>query len=249
MARRGLPALFLLRSMCTFGMVMLCGCACESIPIYPPMSSTQALQVLSERSRAIKTISAQGSITLTRTDGNSIRLDAAMVMRPPDDAHFRAWKFGQMVFDMTLSHDKTWIIAPQKDSRKEVLDAGSKTGKFARQWLTLVTGNFNGPGFNVTENGSQLLISQSQDEGTTMKCRVDRGTLTPREYALEDRAGVRRFELSLTDYGEFNKVVWPQRIEAVSDSGRILIELRDIEINGEIPDTAFHPAARAELLP
>jgi outer membrane lipoprotein-sorting protein len=235
--------------MCTIGTAMLCGCAAERIPKYPTMSSAQALQALSERSQAIKTISAQGSITLTGTDGNSIRLDAAVVMRPPDDAHFRAWKFGQMVFDMTLSHEKTWIIAPQKDSRKEVLDAGSKTGKFARQWLTLVTGNFNGPGFNVTESGSQLLISQRQDEGAIMKCWVDRGTLTPREYALQDRAGVRRFTLLLTDYGEFNNVVWPQRIEAISDSGRILIELRDIEINGEIPDTAFHPAARAELLP
>jgi outer membrane lipoprotein-sorting protein len=100
----------------------------------------------------------------------------------------------------------------------------------------------------VSESGSRLLIDQCERDGGMTRCSIDRSTLTPREYVLKDHSGTSRFSLSLRNYGQLNGIVWPQTIEAVSDSGRILIELRDIEINGELPATAFHPAPRAELL-
>ena len=54
------------------------------------------------------------------------------------------------------------------------------------------------------------------------------------------KAGVR--------YADFNGIAWPQRIQAVGPSGRITIDLSEIEINGELPPAAFRPPARAVKL-
>jgi outer membrane lipoprotein-sorting protein len=227
----------------------LAGCAPEPLPAYTPMSEQGQLQVLRDRSHAIRTISAQGSITLSRANGDTVRFDTVVVVQPPDRARVRAWKFGQAIFDMTLTPDGLWIMAPKDDERRpEMLAAGSNTGKLISQWLRLMTGSFDNPNLTVRADDGKLLITEPNDDGTTMSCGVDRKTLTPRRYVLKDRGGTIRVTLTLGNYGEFNGIAWPRTIEADSESGRIMIELREVEINGDIPPEAFHPPARAEKL-
>jgi outer membrane lipoprotein-sorting protein len=78
---------------------------------------------------------------------------------------------------------------------------------------------------------------------------VDRPTLTPRKYSMLDERGRTRFTLSLEQYRQFGQVVWPTKLTAVSESGTVEIELRDVEINPELEETAFVPPRRAEKLP
>jgi outer membrane lipoprotein-sorting protein len=230
--------------------ILITGCATEHIPTYPPMPPAQAMKVLADRAHAIHTVSAQGLITLTRDNGDTVRLDAAVVLQPPQRARLRAWKFGQAVFDMTLTPEGLWLIAPRQDSHtREIRAAGANTGKLMRQWLHLITGAFDDPGTVPREEGNRLILIHAEPDGMTMTCEVDRKTLTPRRYTLKDPKGATRFALVLSRYIEISGTVWPRRIEASSDSGRIRIDLRDVEINGELPPAAFRPPARAEKIP
>jgi outer membrane lipoprotein-sorting protein len=225
------------------------GCRSEHIATYAPMPAAESLHRMTDRAASIRTISSQGLITLTKENGDTVRLDAAIVLQPPDHARLRAWKFGRAVFDMTLTPQGLWLIAPTDEARrKEILAAGANTGKLVRQWLQIMTGAFDAASLKISESEKLLTIEQSRDDGTLMICTIDRKTLTARRYVLKDQAGKTRFTLSLGSYAEVNGVVWPRDIDARSDAGRIVIELHDIEINTELPPAAFRHPARAEKI-
>jgi hypothetical protein len=229
---------------------VLTGCAHEHIRAYPPMSEAQALETLREHSHAIKTVSSAGTLTLTRPNGDGVRLDAALALQLPDRARLRAWKFGHAVFDMTLTPDGLWLAAEQNDERKkDVLAAGSNAAALTRQWLQLITGSFDGPGIMLTGDGKMLQFTRRNDDGTILLCEIQRKTLTPRTYFLKNAEAQERFSLRLGDYAEINGITWPHRIEAVSETGRISIDLRDVSINTELAPNAFRPPARAEKVP
>ncbi len=227
------------------------GCAKEEhIPLYSSMPPADAMRVLAERSRNIHAVSGEGLITLTHGAGDTVRLDAAVVLQPPEKARVRAWKFGSAVFDMTLTPEGLWLIAPDDSKRREeIRAAGNNIGKLTREWLDLMGRLFEKTDIAVEENGAFLVVKQQRAEGMSLTCKVERKTLTPREYILRDSGGVARFTLTLKQYVEVGGTVWPKEISAKSSSGEILIELREVEINGEIPPSAFKPPSRAEKLP
>jgi len=231
--------MIILRKMIALAL-LLAGCEAEHIPTYPPMPAQQATKILIDRSRSIKNISAQGLITLQKPNGETVRLDAAMAIQRPGNARLRAWKFGQAVFDITLTPLGLWIVAPQQDPNL----FSDKTANIMRQWLKLMTGTFEDPALIVDDSAVRLILKQKTDDGQFITCEVDRKTLTARRFILQDR-----FRLVLSRYSEFNGNVWPRKIEAISPTGRIIIDLHDVEINGDLPATAFHPPARAMKIP
>jgi hypothetical protein len=240
---------YLLSSILYF-LVLAAGCTPpERIPSYPPMPAEQAMKIVADRSHAIHAVSAQGMVTLTRPDGESVRFDTAVVLAPPERARVRAWKFGQAVFDMTLTPEGLWLVSPQEGGhRQEIEAAGANMGRLTRQWLRLMSGIFDDAGRDVKDDGPRLRVTQSNPDGTIMHCTIDQKTLTPRQFVLNDARGVKRFTLTLDRYAEFGGVVWPRKIEALSESGQILIELREVEINGDLPDAAFAPPRRAQRM-
>jgi hypothetical protein len=221
----------------------------ERIAKYPPMPPDQALKLLADRAHVVHAVSAQGTITLTRGNGDSVRLDGAIVMDPPNRARVRAWKFGQAVFDMTLTPQGLWLVAPDDaDRRREISAAGANTARLVREWLRLMSGAFDSPSLAAHDDGPRLLVTQSNPDGTTMTCSVARETLTPRRFTLTDAEGKQRFSLTLDRYAAYGASVWPHRVDAVSEAGEIRIDLREVEINGELPETAFRPPRRAEQI-
>lgn len=228
----------------------LIGCArTETIPAYPRMSEPAAMHMLADRAHAITAVSTEAMVTLTRNDGQTVRLDAALVMQPPQRARLRAYKFGQAVFDITLTPDGIWMLASDNSHRDQTISAGTQSADLTRQWMRLATGLFDDGKVTAENSGGDLRIQEPRPDGSTLVCRIDRKTLTIRDVLERDQNGRRRFALKFADYSEFAGVVWPRRIEAISDAGRILVELRDVEINGPIPAQAFKPPARAEKLP
>jgi hypothetical protein len=223
---------------------LLVACDREHIATYPSMPDQQAMRILIDRSRTIRTVSAQGLVTLERPNGQTLRLDAALAFRPPTNARLRAWKLGQAVFDITLTARGVWVVSPQQDPAA----FSDNTAKDTRQWLRLMTGTFESAGLIADETGSRLVVKQAADDGATITCEVDRNTLTATRYILRDAQGQQQFELKLSRYADFDRIVWPQRIEAAGPSGRIAIDLNQIEINGELPPAAFRPPARAVKL-
>lgn len=234
-----------------FFLVMIClcaGCAAEKIPIYPLMSGPQTLELLRTRSQAIKTISGQGTLRLTRPDGQSINFDLAIAIQPTDRARIRTWKFGQAIFDLTLTPDGLFVIAPKDSAHRDQINAASSgAAAMIRRWMQLISGLF---GQNeIQEHGNELIVKQNESDGATIICTLDRRTITARSYRLLDKNGIEQFSLTLDHYVESNGQIWPRRIDANSETGKLRIDLRDIEVNDDIPTAAFEPPKRAEKLP
>jgi outer membrane lipoprotein-sorting protein len=102
----------------------------------------------------------------------------------------------------------------------------------------------------LAQNQGKWLIVQSVNiNGPTMLARVDRATLTPRQYQILDAVGQVQFTLTLDHYDIFNKHLWPRRIIAKSQAGTVAVDLTDIELNADLPPRAFTPPRSAEKLP
>lgn len=221
----------------------------EQIPKYPIMSVGQTLEQLRARSSGLHTVSGQGTLRLTSGDGKSVLLDAAIALQPRENlARLRAWKFGQAVFDLTSNSDGVFVVAPQDSAqRAQVLKAGKGASGMINQWLALIAGKIDSE--EVQENGDQLIVKQPADAGTTLISLIDRTTLTARSYRLLDSSGKERFSLKLSEYTESNAQVWPRRIEASSDEGKIRVIFNEVDLNSDLPAAAFTPPTRAEKLP
>lgn len=231
-------------------MICLIGCrAKENIPTYPELPRDDTLRRLAEQSRAVKNVSAEGTVKLTDAKGQSVRLDTAMVLKMPDHMRLRAWKFGQAVFDLTLTPDALYLVAPGDRHREQIERAGANAGKFARAWLKQMSSFFDRDDLQITSETRDWLVVQAPSvDGFPVVAKVDRRTLTVREYSIPEQNG-RGFVMKLNVYKQFGNTVWPTEIEAVSPGGNIFIDLSDVEINGELPPDAFKPPARAEKLP
>jgi outer membrane lipoprotein-sorting protein len=238
---------------CALLMVVAGGCRShvkEDIPTYPLTDAATTIIEVAAHAEKVHSLTGEGLITLTRPDGESVRLDAAMAMQPPERARMRAWKFGRAVFDLTVTPQGVWAVIPDDPKRKEQMtSAGVSAAKLAKTWSVLSGGFFDGAGLKAETRGSMLIVRRETPDEPVVICEVDRATLTPRRYSMLDDRGVTRFTLSLAQYRQFGSVVWPTRLTAVSDSGTVEIELRDVEINPELEPAAFVPPKRAEKLP
>ncbi|MDB5293662.1 MAG: hypothetical protein JWL69_4903 [Phycisphaerales bacterium] len=231
--------------------LLLIGCTpAEKLPTYPWTDARGALHVLAERARSVHTASAECALTLTRPDGESVRLDGALVMKPPGSVRLRAWKFNQAVFDLTLTPDGLWVLTPDDPERRDkILPASVNAGKMARAWALFSGEFFASADLIVHDTGGARFQVERTIDGQRVVCEVERATLTPRRYTMLDSAGAPRFTLTAERYEEISGIVWPVRLNAVSDSGRILIELHDVELNGELAPGAFTAPKRAQRVP
>jgi len=222
----------------------------EQIPTYPNMDAAASVNALVAQAKKVHTLNGQGLITLTRPDGQSVRLDAAMAMQPPERARFRAWKFGRGIFDLTVTPEGVWVVTPDDAGRKEqIRSAGVSAAKLAKTWSVLSGGFFESPGLTNEERGGKLIARRQSGDEPVVVCEVDRRTLTPRKYSVLDDAGKARFTLTMGHYRQYGDVVWPTRLVAVSDGGTVEIVLNEVEVNPELPPRAFVPPSRAEKLP
>jgi hypothetical protein len=229
------------------GLLLIAGCAGENLPKYPMMEPGPSLVAMRDRSSGIKDISGQGAVTLINPRGGSVRLNAAFVFAPPDRARVRAYKFGQAVLDLTVKPEGLWLFLPRRDAHEnDIRTASGNTGRAIRQWLLLIAGESQGG--DATAHGAKLLVTRKMDDGTTLQTEIDRSTLTARQYTLTDPNGIQRFRLTLDHYMQVQSTVWPGRIVAQGPMGKIIIEMRDVELN-EAPDGVFDPPVRAEKLP
>lgn len=222
----------------------------ENIPRYPLTGADETLRLLAERAKQVRTLTGNGLVTLTRPDGDSVRLDGQLAMQPPDRARLRATKFDRVIIDLTVKPEGVWMLTPDDPKRKEqIAAAGASAAKLTRTWSVLSGGFFEGAQLESQTRGDQLIVRRKASNEPAIVCEVDRPTLTPRRYTLLDDAGVTRFTMEMDRYQQFGPAVWPMRLTAKSDGGAVVIELREVEVNPELPPGAFDPPRRAERLP
>src|SRR5437016_14515019 len=114
--------------------LFLGGCAAhrEDLRTVHFRDDREALDILIRRADAVKTVSSQGTITLQRPDGESVRLELAMVRAGPDELRLRAWKLGRAVFDLTKTGEDVWLFTAEDPSlRTRARSAGSNPKELA----------------------------------------------------------------------------------------------------------------------
>jgi hypothetical protein len=243
----------------------------ENIPTQPLMSIEDSRQVLARRARATHNLEAQGTVTLVDEKGNDVRLDAAVVLELPERAHIRAYKLGQMVFDLTMTHEFVYLYAPRAEGKSDIEKAGSNAGEMARWWLRQMSEFFDRRDLKWEEKSDTLIATGTDKQGRTIRATVDRKYLVVREFAIPDSTGT-VFTMKLGGYQMFNNtlgfekdwpvagritpdaippqsIAWPMHIEAKSPRGTIIIDLYDAELNKELQPGAFDPPSRATRLP
>jgi len=198
----------------------------------------------------VTTVSSRGAITFVRPDGASVRMDLAMVSQPPDHLRLRAWKLGRAIFDLTLTPDGLWLLAPEDPSlRQKVEKANVGAAEIARNWSMLSGEFFNRADLKIERQPKDLLLTAPHQHDLTLRCFVDARALVPWLYLLQDPHNKTRFSLNLNDYRMIGEIAYPHRIQADSESGRIIVQLAEVELNEELAPAAFKPPRRAEKLP
>lgn len=231
----------------------LAGCRHEPLPTYRLEDAASTLRLLAEHAPAarVHTVSAEGQVELTRSGGQSIRLDTALAAEPPERVRLRAWKFGQAALDLTLTSDGLWIMQPSRAGRAPASQpAGLRPGQFRRMWQLLDGGLFSDPRATARLDHGQILITRHEADGMTIVCRADRATLTPRRYDILDASGKQQFSLRLEKYALFGeeRIAWPRRIVALSSDGRITVSVREAQFNQPLNPAAFTPPRRARKI-
>jgi hypothetical protein len=208
---------------------------------------------MAARARQIQTVNSECSLTLTRADGESVRLDGAVAMSIPDkQVRLRAWKFNQAVFDLTLTHTGLWLEMPRENGRRtQILPAGLSAAQLARALSLFGPDVLEDPHARILDSGTGPLEFVAPLEGGQMlTVRIDRATLTARQYTISEGGRVKfTLNLSAYEYRELQDVVWPMRMAAINDGSRIDVELRDVQINMPLPAAAFVPPRGAEKVP
>lgn len=234
---------------------LLGGCVSEA-PVTPPptyaaMSDAESLTLIADRQAKVASVSAECDLDLTDTEGQSVSLDGVLVAEPPGKLRLRAWKFGQAVFDLTLVNGKGWVMVPESGPAAGKMDSEKLPARRVSDAFDLL-----GPSFfrtaRVVRSDNATLTAQGTALGREdVLCEIDRATLTARRFVVGQGAdGEPKSELALDRYSlTDNGLVWPMRMRLTSPTGEVLVRVRTVELNGEVPAAAFKPPQRAKPLP
>src|SRR5690606_22433153 len=139
------------------------------------------------------------------------------------------------VLDITIRPDGVWIYSSREQDGPRGELAESQVSMW--QWLSLLSGSLEGEGWIA---GNQIINRQSLPDGSTLRSIINRDTLTVRQHQVIAPDGRQRFALLLDRYRTVGQAAWPQHIEARSAAGRIIIDVRTMELNEAI-ESAFQP--------
>lgn len=245
---------------------LVVGCANRPVPTYPPMDASASLALMRQRSVAVESITGQGDVVLDDPIRGSVRLDTVYVMRPPGHARVRAWKLGHAVFDLTATPGGVWLYAPDEPESPvdpiaaprdtpTLSDALATTSEALPDWMAVLWGRVSDDAASAKSNSSQsieltpetLVTARSLPANNTLRCTIDRRTLTTRRAEVINSQQTAVFTLELDDYRDLEGVAWPCEIRAISSGGRITILTRSITLNAA-PESAFTQPARAKKL-
>lgn len=222
----------------------------EPLPRAPQLAPPDALRHMAEADAKLHSVGGEGTVTLTRKDGQSVRLDAAIAAEFPQRIRLRAWKLGQAVFDMTLTPDGVWMLVADPSRRDKLLPAGVGASRMMRGWASLHSDFYTDPRLVIRDvDDKTFYLERPGEEGGTIRAEVDRQTLVVRRHTVLDQTRTVRFTIDYDRYAMIDGVPWPRRIKAHGGDGVVLVSLDDVQINVPLPDGALTPPRRAEKLP
>ena len=227
-------------------LLLLLGCTpAEQIPTYPKLSTSQVLTIIADRWRNLESGTGRGELTL-ESNGRSLTMDVVYVWKKPGMVRLRGWKFNQAVFDLTVLTDGVWIYSPRGGD----FPSGVNSAQIARAVTYLIGGlgeNIGDPTWRTVQTGNMVRLTRTEADGTGLQTNVDSLTATVRSCVITDTHGKEQFRLRMSRYAAWGSTIWPQRLEASSSMGRILLETQSFQPNVAAPG-AFKPPSRAKEL-
>lgn len=223
----------------------LCGCG-TPLPTYPDtVSDGEGLAIIAQRLESVRTIRSTASLALTSSSGDSIRLEAVMVMRSPGIARLRAWKFGTSVLDLAITPGGAWLYVAERDGSADA-DSLDSSVSGVRPVLDMLSGAyFRGATPLPAESSSATLVATGPGwEESSVRCEIDRRTLTPRRFEFP-----RGHEMTMGRYTLLDGTAWPSEISFTGSSGSVRIRFDGVELNPELPESVFEPSPRARRIP
>lgn len=226
------------------------GCASRSpLPVYAWRGSEMAIADLSARSSNIQSAAGTATMTLTRADGASVRIDSAFAMKLPDSLRIRAWKMNQAVADWTMNREGVWVW--QAESGAEP-GAKNQTGPWSAHhseiWPLLFGVFQKRAGDEVTGDGSADLVVRRRVGEVSALIIIDKATLVVRECRIQRADGTQIQSVKLSDYAIHGEHLWPMQVTAQGEAGAFELRVDTVTLNEEAADSAFKPPARAKRL-
>ena len=212
---------------------------CQSLPTYPWVDTETAMAHMSRRARLVRTIAGRCNLAFTNERGETIRLDAAIVARPPEHLRLRAWKLGHTAFDLLLTPEGLWV-----QTGDEELSSVLNVDRFLGAWTVAVTGL---PTHAVTyedDGGREFtVVGREEHAGAsrTVRCVIERSTLLPRRYTLQDNTGTELYVLQLDGYRSYDGIAWPTRMTGRAAGRTFVLEMTNPIFNEETASDAFTP--------
>lgn len=232
-----------------FVVCVLAGCvASPPLPTYLPMSDAAALSVIAQRQESILSISAECDLDLTDARGQSVSLDGVLIAEPPMRLRLRAWKLGHAVFDLTLRDGQGWVFVPDEGPAAGKVSVENMPARRVGEALELLGASYFRSARPAGGDDATLVTVGTALGRDDVACEIDRLTLTPRRFVIGTEGAGSSSELRLERYRLVGDVVWPTRLRLLSPTGEVVATLRNVELGGEVPATAFTPPQRAKAL-
>lgn len=235
------------RAPALLSLCVLAGCAAP-LPRYPGVSTQEALDILAGRAESLRTLSAECEITLTDPAGESVRLDGATALAFPDRVRIRAWKFGQVAFDITAAEGRVWVLTADAPGPRHSADKGVLA---AVDRLPVAIGLLGPEYFRAAtpragdDRDDRLTVTGPAPGGEAATCVIDRSTITVRELFFTGPESPPTRRVRFDRYRTISGMPWPTLLEFSGPEGVIVLRLRDVSLNEPLAESAFVPPRRA----
>ncbi|MEM1355735.1 MAG: hypothetical protein AAGH88_12740 [Planctomycetota bacterium] len=225
----------------------------EEVPVYNGLTDEQVLLMLADRAEKVGTFSASGVLRLDDTERGTVTLDVVLLAEGESRLRLRAWKLGRAVFDLTRDGEALWLWTRESLASSEDRVPSVNAEQVGLGWSLLSGRMFRNPPQQVV-TGSPILVTfeLDPDSGTTARLLVDPATATVRRYEVVSPDGIVRQALGSDRHRLIDGQPIATRIMgqgAGEDGSSFMLELTEVELNGELPAEAFTPPRNAQRRP
>ena len=235
---------------CALCLLTFTGCrtpaALITLPAVAYTTPDQAIDLLTARRDAVRTVQAQADLILTPARGQPQSLSAQLVHDAPDRVRMRASKLNHNVMDLTVTDEAAWIAVSSRVT-DEAPDAEAGLARLAEALPFLVRGpDYRRANAAGKPSGGQLTLIWNDN----LSARLDAATLTPLRFTLTDPQKPHDAPVVIEPvYTLYNGTAWLRSAVATGGFGRIALTFFDVELNAKLNPRAFKPPRRATRHP
>lgn len=204
---------------------MLAGCAPKIITPSPPqyieeLSLEEIIKKVSGDIEALKSIS---EVLIEKNGEPYDQATVSVLLKKPDLAHVRIYKFGMLVKDIVMKDGKLYFLVGKNDKK-----LGAMTDEFFHTifWWD----GLNGGSMSVEED--EYVIKTEKKE-----IHLDRATRLPlqQDIHLLDKV----IHITYSEPHDYEGLLYPSRLEIAVDNLKLIMKIEKLLVNPPLGETDF----------